>query len=57
MAICPHCHEQKELFAPRCPHCIQETPMGFQIGAELFYMFVQVAGMSFIFFLLWLFFG
>ena len=57
MAICPNCFEQKEFFAGRCPHCIQQVPLGEQFQAELVYTGVQVILLIVFLFVLWLFFG
>jgi hypothetical protein len=32
MAMCPHCFEQKQFFAPRCPQCNSEVWMWQQIA-------------------------
>jgi len=52
MATCPHCLEEKELFADRCPNCIQEVPVGMQIGTELWLGFVALAAFSFVIWLI-----
>ena len=32
MAMCPHCFEQKQFWAPRCPNCNSDTLLKHQIG-------------------------
>ena len=35
MAMCPKCFQEKALLATHCPHCVQRTEVGDQIGFSL----------------------
>lgn len=43
MAMCPECHQEKPLWANRCPHCIQEIGLPLQFMVEG-YRYILVLG-------------
>lgn len=55
MAKCPHCWEQKDLFAPVCPHCNRPVSNRRQFGfiLSVWASNVLVWGL-FILFMIWL---
>jgi predicted amidophosphoribosyltransferase len=54
MALCPHCMEQKDLFATHCPHCTQKADVGRTAGFNVMGFVIQI----FVFWLIYqLFFG
>jgi len=52
MAICRHCHKEKDFFATKCPHCTGDSTLRQQTDASIGAFIGQVIGLGIVIWLI-----